>query len=364
MANEDPSRTEWPTARRIFKARDEGNVLMSQDISSFVVLFSGTLLLFITLPWLADAFRGVFELVLQIDCRGKWTDTQIFNSALAGLALVGRIIAPACLGVCLASILETRLQIGTYFSTQTLHWKFDSLWNFKGAMKELLPNKESLVNFGLTFCKVTLVGYLIYTTISSEINELMELNLLPLWSGIKWGMSQSVILIIKILVTYLVIVAVSYWNTRKKYYDNLMMTKQEVKDEYKDMDGDPRIKAKIRAKMREIFFRSMAGNMKNADLVVTNPTHVAVALKYDPAKDAAPSVIAKGLRKRAEKIKELARLHAVPMVEAPPLARSLYRSVKIGKIIPSEFYRPVAAILAKLHKSGKLKRKSVLDKKK
>jgi flagellar biosynthesis protein FlhB len=130
-----------------------------------------------------------------------------------------------------------------------------------------------------------------------------------------------------------------------------MMTKQEVKDEHKNAEGDPKIKAKIRQRMREIMVQQMMTNVPEADVIITNPTHVAVAIVYNKA-DGAPKVVAKGLRKRAEKIKMIARNADIPIMEAPPLARSLYRNTKVGAFIPAELYGAVAIILAKLHRLG------------
>lgn len=352
MANKDPSRTERPTARKLKKTREKGNVLTCPDLSSFVIILVGTLLLFITLPWTADAFRYTLGLVLQANCRESWSDHQVWTGTIAGAKLLAQVLAPACLGICLTAYLIMRWQVGKFFSFKPLHWKFNHLFRPQAAFKELLPNKRSAIRLGINSIKVFIVGYFIYVTLRNEFGELLNLNMMPIVPAVRWVALNAVILVFKILGVFVLVVAASYWHRKHEYYDNLMMTKQEVKDEHKDMEGDPRVKAKIRGKMRELFVRIMMGNLKKADVVITNPTHVAVALRYKPEDDAAPIVIAKGLRKRALRIKMLAKLYGVPVVEAPPLARSLYRNVKIGAFIPPEFYRAVAAILAKLHRSG------------
>ncbi len=363
MANPDPSRTEWPTSKRLDEARKGGNVLSCPDISSIVLISGGVVLLFLTIPATMDAFRDIFLKILQIYCRGVWSDQEICDGVYSGAVLVAKLLAPVCFGICLLASIVMRIQVGTFMSFEPLSLKFDQLWNPKAAFSEIVPNKQSLFNMLISTAKVALVGYMVYTSISREMPALEKLNMMPVWNGVMWVVWAAVFLVLKVMIFFILIVAVSYWFRRKKYYENLMMTKQEVKDEHKNMDGDPLVKSKIRSKMREIFMRSMKGNLKQANVVVTNPTHVAVALKYDPSKDAAPMVVAKGLRIRAQRIKDMARLYQIPIVEAPPLARSLYRNVKVGGFIPPEFYRAVAAILAKLHKSGAKSLAAVLNRK-
>jgi len=363
MANSDPSRTEWPTAKKLGEARDNGNVLTCPDVTSGVVIVGGFLSLFLTIPFTSDAFRDIFYSVFLVDCRQNWTDSQIWEWGSSGAVIVAKILLPACFCICLVAILTMRAQVGKFFSFTPLKFDFNRVWNPKAAFNDIIPNKDSIVRFLISGLKVSLVGVLVYTSIRNAMPEIEKLNMVPLWSGINWFVWEIFFLVAKIMTFYIIIAAVSYYYNYKRYYDNLMMTKQEVKDERKNQDGDPLIKSKIRGKMREIFIRSMKGNLKKANVVVTNPTHVAVALKYDPEKDAAPMVVAKGLRLRAQRIKELARLYGIPTVEAPPLARSLYRNVKVGGFIPPEFYRAVAAILAKLHKSGSKAVSAVLKRK-
>lgn len=353
MANPDPSRTEWPTGKKLGDARSKGNVLSCPDINSVVILVVGTLLLFMTIPRLADAFRDILFTMARIDCRGSWIDSQIAEGGVTGGYMLLRILAPACFGIFLAAILVMRAQVGRFFSFQPLKWKMGQLFNPKAVMNEMLPSKQNFRRVLISTSKVFVVGWLIYMSIHNQFDEYLKLNMIPLFSGVMWIVKESVMLVFKLLAIMVFIAAVSYYLRRKQYYDNLMMTKQEVKDEHKNQDGDPMVKGKIRSKMREVLLRAIKGNMKNANVVITNPTHVAVALRYDPKKDFAPMVVAKGLRKRAEHIKKMARSYGIPIVEAPPLARSLYRNVKVTSYIPSEFYKAVAAILAKIYNRKK-----------
>lgn len=351
MANKDPSRTEKPTPKRINKERNNGNVLTSPDISSFVLITGGCLLLFVTIPIFYDGFRDIMRRVLNVDCRVSWNAESVAYTIRLGCKIVGWMILPFCLGVSLLSILVMRYQVGKFFSMKPLKWKF-SKFNPASGIKQLLPNKNNLVKLLLTLCKVSVIAVLVYWTIRGFHEELLGLPVLPVSLSTAWVLKKAFLMVMKIMVIFVVIMVLDYIHKRKSYYDNLMMTKQEVKDERKQSEGDPQIKAKIRSKMREILQMQMMSQLPKADVVVTNPTHVAVALKYKIG-SYAPIVIAKGLRKRAERIKLIARHHDVPIVEAPPLARTLYRSTKIGHFIPPELFGAVAAILAKLHRTGR-----------
>ena len=199
--------------------------------------------------------------------------------------------------------------------------------------------------------KVGIIAYLVYLSLRSDFEVLPKLMFMPLDASMRWLAETAYLLVFKVLTLYTAIAVIDYIVKRKKYYDDLMMTKQEVKDERKNAEGDPLIKSKIRQKMRQILRSSMMNAVPQADVVITNPTHVAIALKYEFG-TYAPKVVAKGLRKTALRIKLLAKLSGIPVIEAPPLARTLYRNTDIGQFIPPEFYGAVAAILAKLHKSG------------
>jgi flagellar biosynthetic protein FlhB len=244
-----------------------------------------------------------------------------------------------------------RAQGGKYFSPKALKWKLSALNPQKGMMS-MLPSKQNMIKLGLTLSKLAVIGYLAYVTIKGDFEDFIKLPIMPVLVSVNWLAWRCIILVFRILLLYAVIAVIDYIVKKRKYVDDLMMTKQEVKDERKNAEGDPQVKAKIRTKMRQLLRSSMMTSVPSADVVITNPTHVAVALKYEFG-SYAPKVVAKGLRKSAERIKFLAKKNEIPIVEAPPLARSLYRNTDIGGFIPSEFFGAVAAVLAKLQKNGK-----------
>jgi len=353
MANKDPSKTEEATPKRIKKAREEGNVLSSGDVSSLALLLGGTLMMYAMAPMLSRAYADVMMRITMIDCRQNWTEQDIKSGCIYAMVLTAKVLAPTLIALCLCAVAVMRMQVGKYFSFTPLKWKFRG-FDFQEIWSSLMPTRDTIVRLLMTIAKVALVGSIVYFTIKQELKEITQLSAIPLMEGIRWVLTSCLIMVFKILSLFLAIAVLDWIFRRKKYHENLMMSKQEVKDERRNSEGDPLIKSKIRHKMREILRSNMMKSVPQASVVVTNPVHVAVALRYEIG-GAPPQVVAKGLRLRAERIKDLARLYNIPIVEAPPLARSIYRDIKVGGIISEQFYGAVASILAKLQRTGKIK---------
>ncbi|MBN2640116.1 MAG: EscU/YscU/HrcU family type III secretion system export apparatus switch protein [Victivallales bacterium] len=353
MANKDPSKTEAPTKKRIDKAREEGNVMTSPDIMSMLMICAGCMLMLVLGPDIRDGFGEIFSRIFKIDCREDWTNADLSSGGTFSIVFIGKVMAPTLIIICILAMFFMRFQVGKYFSIKTLKWKFDFANPKKGLMS-LAPNKQNFVKLGLTLAKVILIGGLVYASMSSQMDALRQLPTIPLQEAISWMVWESFFLTLKIMVLFIFIAVADYIFKRKKYFDDLKMSKQEVKDERKNAEGDMMMKGKIRQRMRELMRSQVMRNVPDADVILTNPTHVAVAIKYEIG-GFAPMVVAKGLRKRAERIKLIARQYKIPIVESPPLARSLYRNTKVNNYIQVEFYTPVAAILAQLHRSGKRK---------
>jgi len=353
MANKDPSKTEKATPQRVKKAREEGNVMMSGDVSSLVLMLGGALMMYALGPALRNAYFDTIQRIVQIDCRSNWTERDIGSGTFFALIVVFKVITPTLLALCICGIGVMRMQVGKYFSFKPLQWKFKG-FNFQEVWSSLVPTRDTLFRLGLTLAKIAMVGTVVYFTIKSEMKEIIQLSTIPLLEGVHWVMTNCMMMVFKILALFLAIAVIDWIFRHKKYYENLMMSKQEVKDERRNSEGDPMIKGKIRHRMRELLRHNMMKSIPKASVVLTNPTHVAVALRYEIG-GAPPQVLAKGIRLRAERIKELAAFYGVPIVEAPALARSIYRDIKVGGIISEQFYSAVASILAKLHRAGKVK---------
>ncbi len=356
MANKDPSKTEDATDKKIEDARKDGTVHSSPDVLSFGVMLVGFTSMIVFVPYLAVGFLRVLNGVLSVDCRESWdTDSLIPGGILAALT-VAKYTIPIMIAVVTTAIIVMRIQVGKYFSLKAAKFKFESL-NPKNGMKQLAPSKKNIIKLLITMSKLSVVGTFVYYSIVGEFENLLSLTFRPLFYSANWIGTTIVILVYKILGVLFILAIIDYIVKKKEYMDNLMMTKQEIKDEHKGVEGNPEIKAKIRQKMQALMQSRMISELPTADVVITNPTHVAIAIRYDMG-SYAPKVIGKGLRKRALSMKEMAKDYDIPIIEAPPLARSLYRNTKAGEFIAPEFFGAVAAILAKIHNKKRMKLKN------
>ena len=214
----------------------------------------------------------------------------------------------------------------------------------KGLKKIISP--QSLIELLKSIVKILMISYLVYTTLKNQANLLFRLYDMPLLQAINLTGSIVINMGIKISTFYIIIAVLDFLYQKWKFAEDMKMSKQEVKEEMKNAEGDPQIKGKIRQKMREASRRRMMQSVPEADVVITNPTHYAVAVKYDADEYAAPMVTAKGEDYLAQKIKEIARENNVEIIEDKPLARMLYANVEIGELIPPELYQAVAEVLA------------------
>ena len=210
-------------------------------------------------------------------------------------------------------------------------------------------NTQALFRLLLSIAKIALIGAIAYSYLSGRLKDIFLLYEMPLNQGISLVLDMVVDLGLRISLVYLVIGFADFFFQRWKFNQNLKMTKQEVKDEYKDQEGDPEIKSRQKQKMREASQRRMMKNVPQADVVITNPTHIAVAIKYDTDVAPAPILVAKGEEYLAQRIREAAKEAGVPIVENKPLARAIYTTVDLDQEIPAELYQAVAEILAMVY---------------
>jgi len=344
---DDMEKTEEPTPKKIEDARKKGNVPKSQDTAGVVTLFVAiliTLMLFkLIASELFEATRYFFTLI----------GSEIDKSKAVALAIVTAkviflTILPIATAVAIAGIIGNVSQIGFLFTTEPLVPDLKKIDPLKGA-KNLFSLKKIVDGIKNSFKAFVVlgVGFIFFFKF---IEELPTVALFSLPYQLKWLAEKAVILALVMLFVLALFALVDLIITRRRYFEGLKMSKQEIKDEMKNMDGDPLIKAKIRQIQMEASKKRMMAEVPNADVVVTNPTHFAVALKYDQQKHHAPVVVAKGADKIALQIKKIARQNGVHIVENPPLARTLYAQVDIDKPIPEELFATVAELLAYVYK--------------
>ena len=340
----DLERTEPASQQRIDKAREDGDVPRSRELATCTVLLAAGGGLYITGDNLLRQINSTLMSGLSFD-RGQAFDFSLLQTRL-GAHLLDLLIAFAPLGgVLMLVAMASPLLIGGWlFSGKALTPDFSRLSLFKGLGR--LVSINSLVELGKAVAKAVLVGSVSYLVMSSQLPAVLGLLVEPPRAG-SMHLTQLLFASFMLIVMSLVLIAgidapYQMWSYAKK----LMMTRQEVRQEAKESEGNPEIKAKIRAQQREMARRRMMQEIPTADVVVTNPTHYAVALKYADGKMGAPTVVAKGADEIAAKIRELAAAHNVPLLEAPPLARALFRHTELGDEIPQALYTAVAEVLA------------------
>lgn len=352
FAEEGPGgeRTEKATPRKKQKAREKGQVLQSREISSALVL----LIVFLSIKLLGGYMFQEVEAFFRL-CVGDLAinfDVESINELmrLAGPVFVQliKIIGPILAIALVISFAASFAQVGALFTLEPLKPKFSKLNPFNGIKR--IFSIRGLVELVKSLMKITIIGVVAWQSIRAEENHIVKLMDQDLASAAVYISSTAIDIAIKICAMMLIIAVLDYGYQWWQYEKDLRMTKHEVKEEYREMEGSPETRQRIRQKQREMSMRRMLTEVPKADVVITNPTHYAVAIKYDADKAPAPVVIAKGMDYMAIRIKEIAKENGVETVENKPLAQTLYKSVDIGQQIPPELYQAVAEILAFVYK--------------
>lgn len=352
--NKDQEKTEEPTARKLEKAREEGNVSKSAEINSVVLMTIAVIVLYMSSGFIGNETVLLFETFYDL------ADQPVDNvaNALEYLTLAtihGLVmIAPLTIVLFVMAILTNLVQVGVVFSTKVLEFKPERLDPVKGFGR--IFSMRGTVELIKGLFKIFIVGMVIYYTVRNNVESFMSLAVMPLQTIIRESVGWVVLITTRILSALLLLAIADALYQRYKYRKDLRMSKQEVKDEYKQMEGDPLVKSfRKRQALKLSRGRRLDHAVLNSDVVITNPTHYAVALRYDPDKLDAPIVMAKGMRLRALKIREYAERYEIPIIENPPVARALYASAEEEQAIPSTLYQAVAEILAYVYKNKKQK---------
>jgi flagellar biosynthetic protein FlhB len=345
MAEEsDQERTEPASPQRLQKAREDGQVVQSRELATFVVLMSSGAALWMMAGSLgqamSDIMRGGLQFKPAIARDSAYVMAQLSNQFFdAALALT-----PFLLLVVVAAMASPLLLRGWLFSTKALAPKFNRLNPFSGIKR--MFSSQGLIELVKSLAKVGLLGGVATWLIWSNVGAIYSLSLESTPNAIQHmaDIVGRLFLLISGTMIFIVVIDLPYqlWS----HYNKLKMSKEELRREAKESEGDPHLKARIRAQQREVARRRMMAEIPTADVVVTNPTHYAVALKYSEGRMGAPRVVAKGADAVAAKIRELAAEHKVPLLEAPPLARALFRHTELGDEIPATLYAAVAEVLA------------------
>lgn len=353
---EGADKTEQPTTKKLSDARNEGQVARSKELTTSAELVALFLTLRVFVGYIGEKFIETFRSSFQN--MNKMLDgefTLVMTEGLLQDTILKIIVIclPIFLIAMLVSFVTVLVQVKWKVSGKPLKPKLNKLSPISGFKK--IFSKDKLFTLVIETIKIVIIGYISYSTLKGEWTTLLILYDISLFQAVALIGKIVIDLGLRISMIFFIVGMADYLYQKFKFKKDMRMTKQEVKDEYKQTEGDPLIKRKIRSKMMEVSQRRMMQQLPQADVVITNPTHFAAAIKYDKETSQAPILLAKGADYLALKIKEVAKENQIDIVENKPLARMLYYNVEVGDEIPAELYQMTAEVLAYVYKlKGKL----------
>ena len=346
MADEQSGqeKTEEPTERKLQEARKKGDIAKSMEVPSAAVLLGGVILLYFTAGYMLNRVGGMMQYYLgNLDQMDVTPGNMPAISLQATMAAVA-VLWPLMLTVFLLALLANYFQVGFLFTTEKMTPKLEKIDPLQGFVR--LFSKQAMANFVKSIAKMGLVGYIAYDTVRDSVDQILPLMDKAPYPILLFMAEVSFWIFLKCALLIAIIAAADYAFQRWQFMEKMKMTKQDLKDEGKQTEGDPHVKGRIRSIQMEMARKRMMSEVPKADVVITNPTHLAVAVKYDAMSMKAPMVLAKGAGTIANKIKEVAKEHGVPVVEDKPLAQALYKAVEINESIPENLFQAVAEVLA------------------
>jgi flagellar biosynthetic protein FlhB len=349
MADDDNGeKTEQPTDRRRQEAREQGNIARSADLTAAGLLIGVASLLYFTAGGMVTDLLRYLEGSLEQDAWLRLDRGMLMSHFGNGLILFLRSVLPSMLILLIAAIATNLLQVGFLISTESLTPQWSRINPITGFQR--LFSLKGLVRLFGSLLKLTLLGIVAFWYSVGKMPSLLSLHSVdPAVAGISIGQSM-IVLAFFLAGTLLALAILDYGYQYWQFEQEIRMTKQEIREEHRQMEGDPQIRQRRREIHRKLASSRQLQDVKGADFVVTNPTHLAVAIKYDAKKMAAPVVVAKGEGFMAERIRTIAAEYRVPIIEKKPLARALYKTVKVGRPIPLDLYEAVAEILAYVYR--------------
>jgi len=349
---EGQEKTEVPTEKKRRESREEGQVAFSKELSSAALLAGIVLTLVATSPIILDAMRQLMSQIFRdLAQRKELSIDSIFTLSGEILSIILPAFAPFAAVIIFTGIFASVLQVGVQITFKAISPKFNKISPLTGLKR--LFSSQSLADFLKSMAKLIIVGFVGYLTYIDKITELNGLSVSTPESILIYNFTVVAEVAGKIVLALVAIAIFDYFYQRWHHEQQLMMTKQEVKDETKQTEGDPQLKARIRQIQREMSNARMMQEVPKADAVIVNPTHFSVAILYDRDVMSAPEVIAKGADHLALRMRTVARENNVPILERPELVRDLYANVEIGDDIPERFYKAIAEILAFVYRLRK-----------
>lgn len=349
FAAEDEGRTEDPTEQKIRKAREDGKVAKSADVSSAIVLLFSVVALGILGDYMLGHLLDMTRFYLSLAGDITMAESGILMRAFFGYFI--RISLPLAAVAFVAAIFGNVVQFGFLFTVKPITPDLNRIApKFGKWVQRSFMSTEALFNFARNTGKVLVIGVIAFAVIRSRFDQLANLLQIPFLQAFSYVAQSVFVLLMWAAITLLVLSLFDFLFQRSQHREQLKMTKQEVKEERKQFEGDPQVRSRLRQRMQEIMSRNMVQNVQQADVVVTNPTHFAVALKYDPETMGAPTVVAKGQDETAHRIRNVAGEADVPVIENKPLARALHAEVEVGEQVPEKFYEALVIVLREVYR--------------
>lgn len=342
--SEEMDRTEQPTARRLSKAREEGQVARSIELPAAVIVIGTLLILLLLGGWMVNHLSAVFANGFVFD-RKTLDRPQLLPAVFGGqLGEALLVIVPVLIFTVVGAVLASGLTGGYHFSLQAVAPKASKLSLVAGFKR--MFGTHALVELSKAVLKFSLVSIALWFSVMSNMDALIQLGRMALEPAMLAAGKMLAESALWVACSLVAIALIDAPYQKHAFMKRMRMTKQEVKDEFKEMEGRPEVKAQIRRRQREMASARMMQRIKDADVVITNPEHFAVALEYDPSGDGAPVLVAKGTDHTAARIREEAGTHGIHIFEAPPLARALYFTTELEQQVPEELYHAVAQVIA------------------
>lgn len=355
-------KTERGTDRKREDARKEGKVAQSQEVVSVVTLGAAIIAFMLILPYMRHYLTGFMLNWSQLDVKGNWSIEFVQGLCKQGLLICALGVMPIGLAVLFSSTIASIAQTKPFFQTEALKPKFDALNPVNGAKQ--LFSMESIVKLFISILKVMVIALVVWGVVKDKVPELSFLHRLSIVEGLQWFMVLFSRIVWRVMALFITIAVIDWIKETRKFEKSIMMSKQEVKDELKNQESSQLVKQRMRGKMRELSAARMMAAVPDATVVVTNPTFIAIAIKYNAASPNAPIVVAKGKRLVAHKIREIARENGVSVIERKPLARAMYKKIEVGKPVPAEYFQAIAELLAYLYRMGDTRIREQLAQKK
>ncbi|MBD3390420.1 MAG: flagellar biosynthesis protein FlhB [Chitinivibrionales bacterium] len=348
MVPERDERTEAPTAKRRSDARKEGNVARSTEINSVFVLLTGLILVRIFAQTIFEQLKRIFNYSYATIGHPSLEPASAVAMFKTILMMAGGIVLPIALGILAIGVAANLIQTGWILTLKPLQPKLEKIDPIKGFGRFF--SMRSMVEAVKSIFKVAIVGLVAYVTVAGAFKDVITLGNTSVGAILVFILTTAFTIVFRVAIVLLVLAILDFMYQKWEYERNLKMTKQEIKDERKQLEGDPQVKRRIRSLQLEMARRRMMREVPRATVVVTNPTYIAIAIRYESETMDTPVVVAKGKRLVAERIREIAKEAGIPIVEDKPLARAMYDRVGIGDRIPVEFFTAVAEILAYVYR--------------